>query len=112
MSVEIDDKTCLEIFHSCSEIGLWTWEVKTNTLCFDDQWCSLFGFKHEELETDFSSFKNLIHPGDLVSVMQSLDNLFPNQNQIPIPELIVLSFSISDVFIKMEISSGSYAEGK
>jgi len=51
-----------------TEIGVWDWYPKTNAVHFDEQWCHLIGYEHDEIEPTFSSWESRVHPDDLDQV--------------------------------------------
>ena len=62
-----------------SNTGLWDWNVETDEVIYDEQWCSMLGYKQNELKADFSTFDKLIHPEDKKNTVKELDKHFKDQ---------------------------------
>lgn len=48
-----------------TKTGLWDWNLQTNELIFDEQWCRLLGHEFNEVPPVLDSWKNRVHPDDL-----------------------------------------------
>ncbi|MBN2865383.1 MAG: diguanylate cyclase [Thiotrichales bacterium] len=48
-----------------TETGLWDWNLQTNELIFDEQWCRLLGHELAEVPPVLDSWKCRVHPDDL-----------------------------------------------
>ena len=44
--------------------GIWDWNIQEDTLYFSTRWLEMLGFIEGEVEANFSSWMNLIHPDD------------------------------------------------
>jgi PAS domain S-box-containing protein len=62
-------------------IGFWDWSIDTGELYYDDQWLSLLGYKHGEIEIYSTFWEDRVHPDDkpevLTALQRHLDNIDP-----------------------------------
>lgn len=54
--------------------GLWDWDIINNKVYFSPQWKSMLGYKDNEVENDFSGWKNLWHPEDAVMIENAVND--------------------------------------
>lgn len=45
--------------------GVWDWTIQTGEIYFSERWASMLGYTKDELEQNFFSWQQLIHPDDL-----------------------------------------------
>ncbi|MCC7012997.1 MAG: PAS domain S-box protein [Planctomycetes bacterium] len=57
-------------------IGTWDWNVATGEVWFDERWCSMLGYRIDEIEPHVSSWERLVHPSDLARAMQAIQAHF------------------------------------
>lgn len=62
----------LELALLGSEAGLWDWNIQTGDVFFSERWCSMLGYKKEEVVPNVSSWKTLVHPDDIAMVGEVL----------------------------------------
>jgi PAS domain S-box-containing protein len=55
-----------------TEEGLWDWNIETGNVYYSPRWINMLGYDSGDILPDISSWKKLIHPDDLVGVMQKL----------------------------------------
>ena len=55
-----------------TEEGLWDWHIETGRVYYSARWIDMLGYDSGDILPDISSWKKLIHPDDLVDVMQKL----------------------------------------
>ncbi|GJP55469.1 hypothetical protein CLOM_g14423 [Closterium sp. NIES-68] len=55
-----------------SELGVWDWNVRDNTLELSDQWKALLGYSPDELEATVEAWEGLLHPDDAASAFIDL----------------------------------------
>jgi len=49
---------------SASEQGIWDWNIETNEVFFSDQWKKQVGYEDHEIENNFNSWVDLLHPDE------------------------------------------------
>ncbi|CAI5499997.1 unnamed protein product [Closterium sp. Naga37s-1] len=55
-----------------SELGVWDWNVRDNTLELSDQWKAMLGYAPDELEAAVEVWESLLHPDDVQSAFIDL----------------------------------------
>src|SRR5690242_14093832 len=48
-----------------ANIGLWDWNIKTNTVNFSHEWKQQLGYEDHEISDEFSEWEKRVHPDDL-----------------------------------------------
>ena len=66
----------LDFVINASEIGIWEWNLKTNTAIFNEYWAKMLGYKLEELDQSIDTWKSLSNPDDLEISLQLLEDTF------------------------------------
>lgn len=62
----------LELALDGADLGIWDWNVKSNTVSFDRRWAEMLGYASEELEPTVQTWERLVHPDDLARVFNNL----------------------------------------
>lgn len=62
----------LEFALDLTQDGFWDWDVRTNRVFFSKKWKSLLGYQEEELDNDFSTWLNILHPEDRAKALADL----------------------------------------
>jgi len=65
-------KEQLELAFSGSRDGLWDWNIIDNTVYYSRRWKEMLGYKEDELENDFSTWKDRVHPDDLEQALNDI----------------------------------------
>ncbi|MEY3880577.1 MAG: hypothetical protein RIQ94_1373 [Pseudomonadota bacterium] len=55
-----------------SSDALWDWNLENNQMYYSPQWWHMQGYETDELSSDATLWKNLVHPDDIVSIQQGL----------------------------------------
>ena len=69
----------LELALESSNIGLWDWNLQTNQTVFNQQWKSLLGFEHHEIDNDFKEWESRVYPLDLPQVYHDINQHLQKQ---------------------------------
>lgn len=54
--------------------GVWDWDIKNNIAHFSERYKELFGFSDDEVSTSLEAWDDRIHPEDLASVKEAINN--------------------------------------
>jgi two-component system, NtrC family, sensor kinase len=65
-------QAALEMALIASGLGLWNWNLLTDKTYYDPQWKRILGYEVDEIDHDYKSFEQLVHPEDLPRVRQVL----------------------------------------
>lgn len=69
----------LEMVLLASDAGWWDWKVKTDNLTLNEKWCSMRGYKPDEIPPHVESWKSLVHQDDLPQALEKLEKHFRNE---------------------------------
>ena len=53
-----------------ANIGVWDWDIESAKVDFDERWCSMLGYKLDEVTPHISSLENLVHSDDKEKTLQ------------------------------------------
>jgi PAS domain S-box-containing protein len=56
-----------------ANVGLWDWDLLTNRVMFSREWKRQLGFQDDEIRSDYSEWKDRLHPDDFTPTMQALE---------------------------------------
>lgn len=54
--------------------GVWDWDIKNNIAHFSERYKELFGFTDNEISTSLQAWDDRIHPDDLASMKEAINN--------------------------------------
>jgi PAS domain S-box-containing protein len=63
---------------AATNLGIWDWNVKEDTVYFSKLWKSQLGYKENELEDKFSTWQNLLHPDGFKEATKSINDYLKN----------------------------------
>lgn len=69
----------LEMVLLASDAGWWDWKVKADDLTLNEKWCSMRGYKPDEIPPHVESWKSLVHQDDLPQALEKLEKHFRNE---------------------------------
>ncbi len=58
------DRNRLELVLKNSQFGIWDWEIETNKVYFNEQWCHMLGLDFKNVVHELSTWDALVHPDD------------------------------------------------
>lgn len=62
----------LAIALDAAELGMWDWDIRTDSVIFNNRFAAIVGHSLEELEPNKRTWEKLIHPEDMPHVMEAL----------------------------------------
>ena len=63
-------------------IGLWDWNLITNTIEFSNEWKRQIGYETHEIKNDFEEWRSRVHPDDLENTLQQInDNIHHKKDE-------------------------------
>ena len=80
-SLQNENKTLLRRYSyaiQSTKDGIWDWDMTNGEVFFSENWKKLLGYKGDEIQNKFQEWKTRIHPEDLESVLNSIQD---NQDQ-------------------------------
>lgn len=48
-----------------TDLGIWDWDLRDNSVQFDRRWCEMLGLEHATTPMELQTWSNLVHPDDL-----------------------------------------------
>ncbi len=68
----------LTLATEAANAGIWDWKINTNEVYFSRQWKQQLGYREEELQNEFSTWENLLHPDDRDAMLQKVSDFLDN----------------------------------
>jgi len=65
-------KDRLELAVEAAELGVWDWDLTTDTLTFNDRWATMLGYAPEAIEPHVDAWEQRVHPADRERVTKAL----------------------------------------
>jgi PAS domain S-box-containing protein len=54
----------LELVLAGSDLGTWDWDIRSGNLFINERWCTMLGFRLDEVPPVVASWERLVHPDD------------------------------------------------
>jgi len=75
-----DNEERLGLIINATGVGIWDWQVQTNTLTFNQRWAEIIGYSSSELEPmNFDTWANNVHPDDWPDAKELLDKYWEGE---------------------------------
>ena len=58
-------KERLELVLEGTGLGLWDWNLETNSVVYDERWANMLGYAFEEITPSLETWKSKVHPDDI-----------------------------------------------
>ena len=68
-----DLKERLELAVEGANLGVWDWDLTTDTVEFNEQWAAMLDYSLEDIESQPDAWKKRVHPDDIDAVEEALD---------------------------------------
>lgn len=62
----------LELALQGSGLGIWDWYLESNEVYYDKRWVEMIGYQQDEIEMNFSTWRDNVHPDDLESCQKEI----------------------------------------
>jgi PAS domain S-box-containing protein len=62
----------LELALAGADLGMWDWTIPTNRNIYDTRWARMLGYSLDELEPNYFTWEELVHPEDRARVVGAL----------------------------------------
>jgi PAS domain S-box-containing protein len=59
---------------SAGKVGLWEWNIQTNKIYIDPNFLTMLGYTEQEIPTSFDEWLLLVHPDDIPSVKNAIND--------------------------------------
>ncbi|MBZ0264543.1 PAS domain-containing protein [bacterium] len=83
--LELNKRLSLAV--EAGNIGLWDWNLETNEVFYSKEWKAQLGYEPDELEDNFTTFENLMHPDDRERISKEVNLTIENPNHTFSPQL-------------------------
>jgi PAS domain S-box-containing protein len=57
-----------------SDLGTWDWDILGGNMLFDKRWCSMLGYRVDEVDPTVSGWERLVHPDDWPAIKSALES--------------------------------------
>jgi len=57
-----------------ARLGTWDWHVPSGHVVFNERWCSMLGYRPNEIDGHVSAWEGLLHPDDRAATFANLDD--------------------------------------
>lgn len=80
----IEAKNKLEITIEASKIGIWEWDTTRDVIVWDKNCYEMLGYKYNEFEINYQIWSSLIHPDDIDTSNQTVQERLMNKDTFAI----------------------------
>lgn len=78
----LKSKQRLDLALAAANQGLWDWNIKDNSIYFNDTWLTMLGYEPRELPMTVETWKELCHPDDLLHAMKEIERYIAGETDI------------------------------
>jgi PAS domain S-box-containing protein len=81
----------LMLAKSCAQLGIWEFDLRQDYFFFDDRTCELYGLDPQSSRVNRTAWEACLHPQDLATVQQQMQQAFEHQEPLHTEFRIVLA---------------------
>ncbi len=78
MNKAIQSDALLRAAVRAAQVGLWDWDLRSDTVTYSTEWKRLLGYREDEIGGGFAEFESRVHPEDLSRVKQLVTDFLAN----------------------------------
>jgi diguanylate cyclase (GGDEF)-like protein/PAS domain S-box-containing protein len=75
------EKERLELVLEGAGVGLWDWNLQTDSVVFDVRWAKMLGYELAEIEPGLQSWRSRVHPDDLATCLRDIQSHIDGQKE-------------------------------
>jgi PAS domain S-box-containing protein len=68
----------LRLLVEAANVGLWDWDLQTNSVYFSPEWKRQIGYRDDEIPNDFAEWQSRVHPDDIEPTLQKVRAFLAN----------------------------------
>ena len=72
----------LRLTVQASNVGLWNWDITTNSVHFSPEWKRQLGYHDHEIENRYGEWESRVHPDDLIPTLEKIQTSLTNPSVI------------------------------
>src|SRR5687767_1310760 len=95
-SAPMDSELLTEV-QELVQVGMWMWDVPSNTVRWSDELFRLFGLEPQSIELDLETFLQRVHPGDVDRIASTIQSALGTRSGFEFDHRIVLPDGASRV---------------
>ena len=73
--------TRLELAVEGANLGVWDWDMRTDTVQFNERWAEMLGYTPDEIEPHLDAWETRVHPADIDDVEAALQAHIDGESQ-------------------------------
>lgn len=62
----------LRLSVAAADVGLWDWDLQTNTVYYSPEWKRQIGYRNDEITNDFNEWQSRVHPNDVGPILEKV----------------------------------------
>jgi PAS domain S-box-containing protein len=70
---DMESQKRMELALHGGDLGMWDWHLPGGTVIFNERWCSMLGYRPDEIKPHVDSWRALVHPDDWGLINAALD---------------------------------------
>jgi PAS domain S-box-containing protein len=77
----VSQETLLALALEATNDGIWAWHIPSGKAYFSPRYCTMLGYGPDELVASYQTWANLLHPEDLDSTQQTIQDHINNRSE-------------------------------